>query len=242
MEFDRLRARLLVLASLPVLISASITSAVLRTGYIGRLIGSASEYTLTELLVQAVVSTVLGTLVVGALFWAMQKRAYGTRKIIVAMVVSPMLGFVSIFIGETFLLVMFKGTSSVLDAVVLIASLGVSMMAIALIVLDIVPPLIRNLFVAFYGRSRLDKKTERHVHEAPKRMLVPMVILAVLAVVGGYIGLPGFLHLGNAIDGFLEPVFADSMRALPPAESATTEAGLMAASVLAAAAGLLAAY
>ncbi len=100
----------------------------------------------------------------------------------------------------------------------------------------------RLLFVAFYGRSRLDKKTERHVHEAPKRMLVPMVVLAVLAVVGGYIGLPGFLHLGNAIDGFLEPVFADSMRALPPAESAMTEAGLMAASVLAAAAGLLAAY
>ncbi|MHA1653637.1 MAG: hypothetical protein ACTSYX_00065 [Candidatus Thorarchaeota archaeon] len=151
MQFDRLRARLFVLASLPVLIAAGLASAVLRTGYIGRLIGSTSEYTLTELLVQAVISTVLGTVVIGALFWAMQKRAYGARKIIVAMVVSPMLGFVSIFIGETFLLVMFKGTSSVLDAIVLIASLGVSMMAIALIVLDIVPPLIRNLFVAFYG-------------------------------------------------------------------------------------------
>ncbi|MHA1216142.1 MAG: hypothetical protein ACTSPX_02300 [Candidatus Thorarchaeota archaeon] len=123
MHFDRLRARLFVLASLPVLIAAGLASAVLRTGYIGRLIGSTSEYTLTELLVQAVISTVLGTVVIGALFWAMQKRAYGARKIIVAMVVSPMLGFVSIFIGETFLLVMFKGTSSVLDAIVLIASL-----------------------------------------------------------------------------------------------------------------------
>ncbi|MHA1736602.1 MAG: hypothetical protein ACTSV8_09575, partial [Candidatus Thorarchaeota archaeon] len=105
MQFDRLRARLFVLASLPVLIAAGLASAVLRTGYIGRLIGSTSEYTLTELLVQAVISTVLGTVVIGALFWAMQKRAYGARKIIVAMVVSPMLGFVSIFIGETFLLV-----------------------------------------------------------------------------------------------------------------------------------------
>jgi len=75
----------------------------------------------------------------------------------------------------------------------------------------------RLLFVAFYGRSRLDKKTERHVHEAPKRMLVPMVLLAVLAVAGGYIGLPGFLHLGNAIDGFLEPVRGLNRRRPRPA-------------------------
>jgi len=100
----------------------------------------------------------------------------------------------------------------------------------------------RLLFVAFYGQSRLDKKTERHVHEAPKRMLVPMVVLAVLAVVGGYIGLPGFLRLGNAVDGFLEPVFADSALALPPVEAGATEVGLMAVSVLAAAVGFLAAY
>jgi len=100
----------------------------------------------------------------------------------------------------------------------------------------------RLLFVAFYGQSRLDKKAERHVHEAPKRMLVPMVVLAVLAVVGGYIGLPGFLRLGNAVDGFLEPVFADSALALPPVEAGATEVGLMAVSVLAAAVGFLAAY
>jgi NADH-quinone oxidoreductase subunit L len=44
-------------------------------------------------------------------------------------------------------------------------------------------------------------------------MLVPMVILAVLSVGGGYAGLPKVLGLGNAIDEFLQPVFAGSTQA-----------------------------
>jgi len=59
----------------------------------------------------------------------------------------------------------------------------------------------RALFVAFWGKSRLSKSVEKHLHESPGVMTVPMIILAVLAVVGGYIGLP---HL-SAIEGYLEP-------------------------------------
>jgi NADH-quinone oxidoreductase subunit L len=99
----------------------------------------------------------------------------------------------------------------------------------------------RLLFVAFYGKSRLDKKLERQVHESPTVMVVPMVILAVLAVFGGYIGLPGFLGLGNAIDEFLHPVFAGAM---PHAAEAnvTTEVSLMGVSIVAAAIGFFLAY
>ena len=100
----------------------------------------------------------------------------------------------------------------------------------------------RLLFVAFYGKSRMAKKAERHVHESPPVMLVPLVILAVLSVVGGYVGLPEFSGLGNAIDEFLHPVFADSI--LPPVatEGATVEVVLLAVSVLAVAAGFFIAY
>ena len=43
----------------------------------------------------------------------------------------------------------------------------------------------RLLFVAFYGKSRMDRKTAAHVHESPPVMVVPMVVLAILAVFGG---------------------------------------------------------
>jgi NADH-quinone oxidoreductase subunit L len=99
----------------------------------------------------------------------------------------------------------------------------------------------RLLFVAFYGKSRLDKKTERHVHESPPGMVVPLVILAVLAVLGGYIGLPRFLGIGSAIDEFLHPVFASS-RLAPVEESVAVEVSLMVVSILAAAIGFFAAY
>ncbi len=45
------------------------------------------------------------------------------------------------------------------------------------------------------------------VHESPKVMLIPLVILAVLSVIGGYVGVPGSLGGNNQFDKFLGPVF-----------------------------------
>ncbi len=59
----------------------------------------------------------------------------------------------------------------------------------------------RVVFVAFWGESRVDEKI--HVHESPPVMTRPLVILAVLSFVGGYVGLP---HL-SLVDSFLGPVF-----------------------------------
>ena len=42
---------------------------------------------------------------------------------------------------------------------------------------------------------------------APKIMLVPLVILAVLSFVGGWVGVPGSLGGSNRFEKFLEPVF-----------------------------------
>ncbi len=100
----------------------------------------------------------------------------------------------------------------------------------------------RLLFVAFYGKSRMDRKTAAHVHESPQVMVAPLVLLAFLAVFGGYIGLPHVLGAGNAIDDFLRPVFADVARPEHAAGSATVEWGLMAVAALAVAVGAFAAY
>jgi NADH-quinone oxidoreductase subunit L len=83
----------------------------------------------------------------------------------------------------------------------------------------------RLVFVPFWGQSRLDKKIARHVHESPRVMIVPLVALAVLAFLGGYVGLPHFLG-GSAVEGFLSPVFAAGEGAHHAAE-----AGAHAASV-----------
>jgi NADH-quinone oxidoreductase subunit L len=61
----------------------------------------------------------------------------------------------------------------------------------------------RAVFLTFWGQPR-ERKLFEHAHESPPIMTRPLTILAVLALVGGLIGIP---HL-SAIEGFLEPVFA----------------------------------
>ncbi len=91
----------------------------------------------------------------------------------------------------------------------------------------------RLIFLTFKGKSRVDHEVEHHIHESPKSMLIPLVILAVLSLVGGWIG------IGGRFEQFLEPVMAR-----PAVETgvATANAGnertLMIASVAIAAAGI----
>ncbi len=99
----------------------------------------------------------------------------------------------------------------------------------------------RLLFVVFYGKSRLEKKVERQVHESSAVMIIPMVGLAVLAALGGYLGLPRVLGLGSAVGEFLAPVFAAAEA--PGAEvSVATEWLLIALSIAAVAIGFGVAY
>lgn len=64
----------------------------------------------------------------------------------------------------------------------------------------------RLVFMTFYGKSRMDKDVEAHVHESPKSMIMPLMVLAVLSLVGGFVGLPGL----SVISKFLSPVFSST--------------------------------
>jgi NADH-quinone oxidoreductase subunit L len=63
----------------------------------------------------------------------------------------------------------------------------------------------RLLFLTFHGNSRV--APDKHVHESPPVMTVPLIILGVLSVVGGWVELPDGWLWGGAFTHFLEPVF-----------------------------------
>jgi NADH-quinone oxidoreductase subunit L len=104
----------------------------------------------------------------------------------------------------------------------------------------------RLLFMTFFGESRVDHHTESHIHESPKTMTVPLMVLALGSLVAGYIGLPKWLG-PNLFEHWLEPVFESVQPAAAVAEEAAhhsvgLEIGLAAVSVAIAAIGFLIAY
>ena len=98
----------------------------------------------------------------------------------------------------------------------------------------------RLWFLTFFGEYRGDADgtagehghaahhaDRRHghaaIHESPPVMLAPLAILAILSVVGGYVGVPGSLGGGNRFDKFLDPVFRSTMPALNTQQNAPGE-------------------
>ena len=70
----------------------------------------------------------------------------------------------------------------------------------------------RLLFVTFFGKFRGTHEQEHHIHESPFTMLFPLIVLAILAVIGGFLNLPEFVGEHNAqnLHHFLQPILAGS--------------------------------
>lgn len=66
----------------------------------------------------------------------------------------------------------------------------------------------RLTILTFEGKPRWDKS--KHPHEAPAVMTIPLIALAVLSVIGGFIGVPHALGGNNEIERFLNPIFEKS--------------------------------
>jgi NADH-quinone oxidoreductase subunit L len=105
----------------------------------------------------------------------------------------------------------------------------------------------RMLFMTFFGEDNVDPHT--HVHESPRSMTIPLIVLAAGSVVAGWLGLPvwltDFLPVGNVLEHFLEPVFEPLPLAVAAEEhsySHAFEAGMALFSVLVAAIGIYLAY
>ncbi len=100
----------------------------------------------------------------------------------------------------------------------------------------------RLLFLTFWGEERMDAHTKHHIRESPKRVVVPLAVLAALSLVGGFVGFPQWTGVSNRFEHFLEPVLRIPENTAPVAHSAGEELLFTAFSVLIAAAGIYLAY
>jgi NADH-quinone oxidoreductase subunit L len=101
----------------------------------------------------------------------------------------------------------------------------------------------RLLYLTFYGKFRGTHEQEHHLHESPPSMTIPLVVLAILSLVGGFIGIPESLGGHHWLAQFLGPVFKRSAALLPdmPSEG-QSEIILMVMSVSGALIALVYAY
>ena len=74
----------------------------------------------------------------------------------------------------------------------------------------------RLYFLTFEGATRADHHAWDHAHESPTSMTLPLMILAVLAIFGGYIGTPLFGHATELLQHWLAPSFSIAESRLEP--------------------------
>jgi NADH-quinone oxidoreductase subunit L len=77
----------------------------------------------------------------------------------------------------------------------------------------------RLLFLTFFGAQRYDEH-HVHVHESPKSMTIPLIVLAILSVGGGWMAAPQIVGGVNHFQNFLAPVlhsltYVDTVTTLP---------------------------
>jgi NADH-quinone oxidoreductase subunit L len=96
----------------------------------------------------------------------------------------------------------------------------------------------RLVSLTFWGTFRGTREEEAHIHESPRSMTVPLVVLAGLSIVGGFVGVPivkGGDKIGEFLAPILLPVAGAASHAAEPAMS--LELLLMAVSVAVAVGG-----
>jgi len=64
----------------------------------------------------------------------------------------------------------------------------------------------RLYFITFTGKFRGTHDQEHHLHESPLAMTFPLIVLAILSVVGGYVGVPEALGGHHALAQYLSPI------------------------------------
>lgn len=87
----------------------------------------------------------------------------------------------------------------------------------------------RLYWLTFYGEFRGSEHQKNHLHESPATMTLPLIVLAVLSAVGGFIGMPELFHAPHFLNEFLAPVIFKSSH---EEASHTFEIMLMSVSVI----------
>lgn len=96
----------------------------------------------------------------------------------------------------------------------------------------------RLYYLTFHGEFRGTEEQKHHLHESPSNMTLPLIVLAILSVVGGFINLPHFIGHGHyaKLMEWLKPVLTEQsysqMEATLSGVPFNTEMILLAATVI----------
>ncbi len=94
----------------------------------------------------------------------------------------------------------------------------------------------RLLFLTFFNDFRGTETQKQHLHESPSLMTFPLIVLAVLAAIGGLLSIPG----NSWLNGYLSPVLSNTSGGAH--HFGTTEYILMAVAVIGGLIGIGIAY
>jgi NADH-quinone oxidoreductase subunit L len=72
----------------------------------------------------------------------------------------------------------------------------------------------RLIYLTFFSKPRMSHEVEHHIHESPASMTMPLVVLAVMSLMAGFLGWPHSLGGSDRFAHFLEPVFAREAQVL----------------------------
>jgi NADH-quinone oxidoreductase subunit L len=111
--------------------------------------------------------------------------------------ISGVPGFAGFFSKDEILWLAYSGASPVGKFVWLIGTIVVFLTAFYSF---------RLIFVTFHGKFRGTHEQEHHLHESPKVMTIPLMLLCVGAVAAGWVGIPHLLGGGANFSEFLKPV------------------------------------
>lgn len=68
----------------------------------------------------------------------------------------------------------------------------------------------RLFFLTFMGPTRASSHALEHIHESPKSITIPLISLAILSAIGGFMNIPEALGGSGWLTEFLNPVLAQS--------------------------------
>jgi NADH-quinone oxidoreductase subunit L len=90
----------------------------------------------------------------------------------------------------------------------------------------------RMMFLTFWGSFRGTTEQANHLHESPVSMTFPLIVLAILSILGGFLGVPEALGGNHWLNQYLSPIFEGSNAIIPALSlSHSTEYILMGVSV-----------
>lgn len=72
----------------------------------------------------------------------------------------------------------------------------------------------RLYYLTFHGEFRGTEEQKHHLHESPSNMTIPLVVLAILSVIGGFINLPHFIGHGHyeKLAHWLDPIINEEAK------------------------------